>query len=215
MLSVSSVFTKPTIGQVAAEPVKTCDALHLAPTAVNNRRSAGGRFPVEPENPACTEKEQTHIPSRRLQLMDYLVFETTPLQTLIALLLLFPLACFAQSGTTASQLAEADDARSASKWDLAMDAYQRARAAAQSAGDAKSEAAALAGMAETEFGRSHDDLALKWATPADHPSTRHRVPPNCRAMPRESSASPLPATRAGVIRAAVLLPVAWRGHRVL
>jgi CHAT domain-containing protein len=95
--------------------------------------------------------------------MDYLVFETTPLQTLIALLLLFPLACFAQSGTTASQLAEADDARSASKWDLAMDAYQRARAAAQSAGDAKSEAAALAGMAETEFGRSHDDLALKWA----------------------------------------------------
>jgi CHAT domain-containing protein/Flp pilus assembly protein TadD len=95
--------------------------------------------------------------------MDYLVFETTPLQTLIALLLLFPLACFAQSGTIANQLVEADDARSASKWDLAMDAYQRARAAAQSAGDAKSEAAALAGMAETEFGRSHDDLALKWA----------------------------------------------------
>ena len=44
-----------------------------------------------------------------------------------------------------------------------MESYRQARSAAQAAGDRKSESLALSGMASTEYGRNHDDLAEKFA----------------------------------------------------
>jgi hypothetical protein len=84
-----------------------------------------------------------------------------PLRPLTALLLFLPLFCFAQSGSIADQLAAGKRATDAGKWDLAIESYRQARSAAQAVGDAKSESAALTGMGETEFGRSHIDLAEK------------------------------------------------------
>jgi CHAT domain-containing protein len=85
------------------------------------------------------------------------------LRTLTAVLLFIPLVCFAQSGSIAGQLAEGKRAIEAGKWDVAIESYRQVRSSAQTAGDAKSEAAALAGMAEAEYGLSHDDLADKLA----------------------------------------------------
>ena len=91
-----------------------------------------------------------------------------PLRTLTALLLFIPLFCFAQSGSIADQLAAGKRATEASKWDLAIESYRQARSAAKAIGDGKSESAALAGMAETEYGRSHNDLAEKLAAVKDY-----------------------------------------------
>jgi hypothetical protein len=63
----------------------------------------------------------------------------------------------------ADRLAEGKRATDAGKWDLAIESYQQARSAAKAVGGGKSESAALAGMAEAEYGRSHDELAEKLA----------------------------------------------------
>ena len=85
------------------------------------------------------------------------------MRTLTLLVLAVPFFCFAQGPSIVDRLAAGKQAADASKWDLAMESYRQARSAAQAAGDRKSESLALSGMASTEYGRNHDDLAEKIA----------------------------------------------------
>ena len=85
------------------------------------------------------------------------------MRTLTLLLSAVPLFCFVQTPSIVDRLAAGKQAADVSKWDLAMESYRQARSAAQAAGDRKSESLALSGMASTEYGRNHNDLAEKFA----------------------------------------------------
>ena len=63
----------------------------------------------------------------------------------------------------ADKLAEGNLVKAGGKWDAALAAFQQARVSAHSEGDARSESLALAGMAEAEFNRNHDEATRKYS----------------------------------------------------
>jgi tetratricopeptide (TPR) repeat protein len=71
--------------------------------------------------------------------------------------------CSAQPESIADSLKAGEQAGAKSNWDRALTAYRQAIALAHTAGDEIAETSALTGMAQAEFGRSHNDAAEKLA----------------------------------------------------